>query len=212
MPLVVRFLGLVAAAAMVSALRAIILPGNGCSRSIRSCNWYGWMQDRLMESGLFTEVILQVMPDPVEAKEVVWVPHVLKEFNADEMTLIIGHSSGAQACMRLLERNRLFGAVLVSACYTDLGMPSEAVSGYYSRPWRWDDIKSNAAVGLGFGIVQVHSSDDPFIPMDEAEFVHSHLDTDFYRYDDRSHFFTNEDVEELLDVIVKRVRTDRDEL
>ena len=88
------------------------------------------MQDKLLESKLFSDVILEVMPDPIEAKESVWVPHVLNAFRADDATIIIGHSSGAEACMRLLEKQKLFGAVLVSACHTDLGMPSEAISGY----------------------------------------------------------------------------------
>jgi hypothetical protein len=33
------------------------------------------------------------------------------------------------------------GIVLVSPCYTDLGLPSEAAAGWYNRPWQWDKIK-----------------------------------------------------------------------
>jgi hypothetical protein len=47
----------------------------------------------------------------------------------------VGHSSGAEAAMRFAEGRRVAGLVLVAACHTDLGLPSEAVSGYYSRPW-----------------------------------------------------------------------------
>ena len=37
--------------------------------------------------------------------------------------------------MRFAEMRRVRGLVLVAACHTDLGLQSEAVSGYYSRPW-----------------------------------------------------------------------------
>ena len=36
--------------------------------------------------------------------------------------------------------------------------------------------------------------------------MHARLCTEFHRYDDRSHFFSREDVEELLNVILNKVR------
>ena len=72
--------------------------------------------------------------------------------------------------MRYLETDRILGLVLVSACHTDLGMESERISGYYSRPWEWDKIRSNAE-----WIVQYHSIDDPFIPIEEARHVAKNL-------------------------------------
>ena len=43
----------------------------------------------------------------------------------DANTVLVGHSSGAVAAMRLLEKTPLLGAVLVSACHTDLGDAGE---------------------------------------------------------------------------------------
>ena len=87
------------------------------------------MSNKLTETGLFSEVVLTNMPDPYEAKEKIWLPFLLGRCDADASTILIGHSSGAEATMRLLENNKLLGAVLVSACHTDLGAPSEAISG-----------------------------------------------------------------------------------
>lgn len=185
-------------------LKVLIVPGNGCSSNIRDANWYGWMQDALSaHTDLFSSVTLRVMPDPFEAKESIWVPFILNELRADSKTIIIGHSSGAEACMRLMENNSIFGAVLVAACHTDLGAESEAISGYYNHPWQWEKQKANVGA---FGILQYHSSDDPFIPIHEAEFVAANLGSDFRRFADREHFFDSDSVQDVYESILARVR------
>ena len=189
------------------ALKVVIVPGNGCSSNIRGCNWYGWMQDRLSERpDLFSSVALTVMPDPFEAKQSIWVPYILNELGANSRTIVIGHSSGAEACMRLMEHHQIFGAVLVSACHTDLGSESEAISGYYNHPWKWEQQKANVGE---FGILQFHSSDDPFIPISEADYVADQLGTDYCKFSDRSHFFDAESVQDVFDAIVHRVESCR---
>ena len=87
-----------------SKSKCIILPGNGCpTGSIRTSNWYGWAEDAIRETQLFDEVILRDMPDPIGAQESIWIPFIKDELKADENTVVIGHSSGAEAAMRLLE-------------------------------------------------------------------------------------------------------------
>ena len=94
------------------------------------------------------------------------MPFILGELGANANTIVIGHSSGAEAALRLAEQQRLAGVVLVCACHTDLGEASEREAGYYSRPWLWEDMKSNTP-----WILQYHSTDDPFIPVAEARYV-----------------------------------------
>jgi len=188
---------------MTTSLRVIICPGNGCTSNIRRANFYGRAESLLKQAGLFAQVILEVMPDPNGAKESVWVPHLLS-LGANENAILIGHSSGAEAAMRLLENNKLFGAVLVSACHTDLGEPSERAAGYYSRPWDWERIKNN--VDPRFGIIQIHSRDDPFIPTHEAEHVAAALGSQFTMFDDRSHFFDATSIDDVLDQVIAKVR------
>lgn len=172
--------------------RVIILPGNGCS-NVQDANWYGEIQRELIRSKLFSEVILENMPDPYGAKESIWLPFVINELKVDKNTIVIGHSSGAVAAMRLLESHSLFGCVLVSACWTDLGDEGERLAGYYNRPWNWESIRANAS-----WIIQYHSIDDPFIPRAEADHVATHLATEYTCFDDRSHFFSASDVRHLL--------------
>jgi hypothetical protein len=75
--------------------RAIIVPGNGCPPGkVHKSNWYGWMQEQLVKTGIFSDVILRDMPDPFGAKECEWVPFLLRDCAVDANTLIIGLQRG----------------------------------------------------------------------------------------------------------------------
>jgi predicted alpha/beta hydrolase family esterase len=115
--------------------RIVIVPGMGCVPA-RDCNWYAWLQDKLEKdpSDRFN-VILEDMPDPHDARESYWVPFIRNTLKIDEKTILIGHSSGCQAIMRLVEKDKVQGIILVAACHTDLGNENERASEYYNRPW-----------------------------------------------------------------------------
>lgn len=183
--------------------RAIILPGNGC-RDVWASNWYADCQRALTASGVFDEVVLRDMPDPDRARESKWIPFIQHELHADANTVVIGHSSGAEAAMRLLELQRVRGVVLVAACHTDLGMASERAAGYYNRPWQWETIAANTDF-----ILQYHSTDDPFIPAAEADFVAAQLRSDYTLFDDRSHFFTWRDIAHIVPAIAEKLADKR---
>ena len=54
------------------------------------------------------------MPDPDLARMRYWLPFIEKNLKADSNSIIIGHSTGAVACMRYLASHQPLGA-----CYTD---------------------------------------------------------------------------------------------
>lgn len=103
--------------------------------------------------------------------------------------------------MRFLETGKPKGLILVSACHTDLGVPSETISGYYSRPWQWDTIRANAQF-----IVQFHSTDDPFIPIDEARHVAKHLQSEYIEHSNRNHYMAQK-LPEVVGVVLKKCAT-----
>jgi predicted alpha/beta hydrolase family esterase len=138
-------------------MKAAIIPGNG-SENIVNCNWYGWLFEEL-QSQHGVQAILRKMPDPVYARETIWLPFMEKELGCNRDTLIIGHSSGAAAAMRYAETRQVKGLVLISAYTSDLGDDVEKTSGYFSRPWDWEAIKRNTEFRVQFG-----SKDDPFLP------------------------------------------------
>jgi predicted alpha/beta hydrolase family esterase len=78
-----------------SFMRVVIVPGNG-GGSVRDSNWYAYAEGVLKKrTDIFDEVVLNDMPDPVKARESIWIPYLLDECQCDENTIIIGHSSGA---------------------------------------------------------------------------------------------------------------------
>jgi len=158
--------------------KIIITRGNGNSEPNE--NWFPYVKRELEKIGL--EVLNEKFPDPELAREKYWLPFI-KSLGADENTILIGHSSGAVATMRFAEKNKILGSVLVGACYTDLGDEGERKSGYYNRPWKWEDIKNNQQ-----WIVQFSSVDDPYIPVEEPRHINQKLQTEYYEYTDEGHF------------------------
>lgn len=186
------------AAIIPAETKVIICPGNGCT-DIRKSNWYGMLHNKLEAQGIIS--VCENFPDPNEAKRSIWLPHI-ESLGTDEGTILVGHSSGAQAALRYAETHKLKAVVLVAATYSDLGDAGERASGYYPRGndniYNFDAMKANCPVWHQF-----HSNDDPFIPLREAEKIREGLGlTGTYKMlPGHSHFF--EFFPELLDTIVE---------
>ncbi|KAG8549557.1 hypothetical protein GDO81_020822 [Engystomops pustulosus] len=115
------------AAAVVSPVKAVIVPGNG-GGNVESCIWYGWTKKRLDKIPNF-KCLLRNMPDPFTARESIWLSFMESDLQCDNKTIVIGHSSGAAAAMRFAETHQLFAIILVAAYTSDLGDENERESG-----------------------------------------------------------------------------------
>ena len=164
----------------VSKQRVIILPGCGCSPIERS-NWYTDLAASLNALPHYS-VIAPEMPDPVAAHRSVWLPFIAS-LDPSPSTIVVGHSSGAEAAMRLAETTRLKGLVLVSACVSDLGMESERESGWYDGEWQWERIRANCG-----WIVQLHGTDDWMVPIAEGQAVAAALHSQLIEQNGVGHF------------------------
>jgi uncharacterized protein len=160
------------------ATKAILIHGNGGGNS--NDVWLPYVERELSALGL--EVTNRSFPDAVKARSSYWLPFIT-ELGADERTILIGHSSGAVAALRYAEEHHILGSVLVGACYTDLGEPSERVSGYYNKPWDWQAIRDHQE-----WIIQYASPDDPYIPISQARFIQKQLGTQYFELPKRGHF------------------------
>jgi predicted alpha/beta hydrolase family esterase len=160
-------------------MKAIIIHGNGGGKP--TDNWIPYLKVELEKLGIVT--IAPQFPDPVLARASYWLPFLKDILKADEETIIIGHSSGAIAVMRYAEKNQILGSVLVGTYYTTLGVEAEELSGYFDTPWDWEAIKKNQR-----WIIQFASTNDPWIPIAEARFVHDKLNTEYHEFTTQGHF------------------------
>ena len=181
---------------MTTPAKAILIHGNGGCTAADF--WLPSVEHDLRALGL--TVINQTFPDNIKARSSFWLPF-LESLGNDEQTILIGHSSGAMAAMRYAETHRLLGSVLVGVCHTDLGDRFEAASGYYNRPWPWDQIRANQQwIGI------FNSTDDPHIPIAEPRFVAAQLRGNYFEFTNRGHF-TNAAFPELTDYVRRKLGT-----
>lgn len=160
-------------------IKIILIPGNG-NCSIHD-NWYQSVGTNLKSHGF--NVILREFPDRELARQEYWIPFLHDDLNANEHTILIGHSSGAVAAMRYAEKYPILGSVIVSAYHTDLGMETEKFSGYFSEIWNWDKIRANQKF-----ISVIASQDDPWIPITEPRYIQSKLECEYHEFTNQGHF------------------------
>ena len=181
----------------VKDIKVIIIPGNGGDKP--EDKWFHYVVGELGKLGL--EVINREFPDPVLARKEYWLSFLEKELQADDNTILIGHSSGAIAALRFAETYKILGSVLVSAYLDDLGIESEKQSGYFTDPWDFNAIKKNQE-----WIIQFASTDDPYFSIEQPRFIRDNLQTEYYEFNDRGHFGSEwKEFPELITAVKKRI-------
>lgn len=160
-------------------MKIVLVHGNGGGTG--EDNWFPEVKRELEKLG--HQALSPTFPDNQVAHENIWLPYLKDELKADENTILIGHSSGGVAALRYAEQHKILGSVIVSANYTDLGDATEKASGYYAHPWDWEKIKANQK-----WILQFASTDDPYIPIAEARFIHERVGSEYFEFTDRGHF------------------------
>jgi predicted alpha/beta hydrolase family esterase len=181
-------------------IRAILIHGNGNCKP--TDNWFPYLKKELEKLGI--KVGAPQFPDTELARASYWLPFLEQELKADENTMLIGHSSGAIAAMRYAETHRILGSALIGTYYTDLGIPTEKLSGYFDAPWNWNAIAKNQR-----WIIQFAGVNDPWVPIQEAHIVRDRLNTEYYESPDQGHFggdYYKETFPELLQAIKVKIQ------
>ena len=162
-------------------MRAILIPGNGNGGDLSDSLWYPWLARELR--ALDIEIALRAFPDPLYAREHIWKDFVVRELGLDDMTIMIGHSSGAACALRLMEEHVTGGCLLVCAYDNDLGDDLERGSGYFSRPFDYAKMRRNTP-----WIVQFHSRNDHLVPVAVARGLAERLQSRYVETGEDGHF------------------------
>ena len=174
--------------------RIIFIHGNQSTHW--SFAWARWLKQELAKREYQT--FFETFPDSIIARVEYWLPFLKEYIKAGENDVIVGWSSGAVAALRYAEENKICGSVLVGPSYTDLDDDLERQSGYFGKPWNWENIKANQT-----NIVLVHSDNDPFIPQEQFEFIAEKLDPVIIKIPGAKHFMDRDTFPEILDYILK---------
>ena len=153
-------------------------------------NWFPWLKKQLEKHGW--KVWIPDLPRSDKPSVKRYNKYILKdndwEFN--ENSVIIGHSSGAVAILGLLQelpnKTVINKCILVAAFKNDLGWNS--LEGLFDKPFDFQKIKSRAK-----HFIFIHSDNDPYCPLEHAEFLSNKLNGKLIIKKGQKHFNLEQD-------------------
>lgn len=172
-------------------------------------NWFPWLKTELQKRGY-----------------TVWVPDLpgadrpnIERYNSFLLgsnwdfndNLVIGHSSGAVAILGLLSElppDTKIGTAIFAGAFTKRLSESPSwgmLRELFEKPFDFEAIKQKADK-----LIFVHSEDDPYCPIEQAEYLCQQLDGEFVRLNGLGHFTYGLDKRfkkfpELLEIIDRQV-------
>jgi len=161
---------------------ALILHGTGNNHK---GNWFPWLKNELEKKGY--KVWVPDLPNSEQANVKRYNKFIFAnkdwEFNND--SVIIGHSSGAVAILGLLQKLpdnvRVNRCILVASFMNDFGNPD--FSGLFEEPFDFEKIKTKSNK-----FIIVHSDDDPYCPLSHAEYFAEKLGGELIVKKGQGHF------------------------
>lgn len=164
--------------------RAVILHG---TRADHTHNWFPWLKTELEKLGY--KVWVPDLPQADRPNMERYNEFLLGQGWDFRDNLIIGHSSGAVAILGLLqalpEQTKINTAFLVGSFTKRLSEdPSwDMLTELFYKPFNFEAIKKKAGK-----FIFVHSDNDPFCPLEQAQDLHGKLGGEFVLMPGMGHF------------------------
>lgn len=166
-------------------------------------NWFMWLKGKLIGEGY--NVWLPQLPNPDKPDSKAYTDFLLskEDFIFDKDTIIIGHSSGAVEILHLLQNlpkgSSVKAAILVSAFKDNLDW--EALDGLFVEALDFEAIKKHCA-----NFIFIHSDNDPYSPIEHAEYLAEQTGGKLITFEEQGHFNTEQSPQykqfpQLLDII-----------
>jgi len=147
-------------------------------------NWFQWLKTELEAKGL--QVWLPALPNPNQPSLAKWATYVHDNcpFTLDSDTLIVGHSSGAILALILAQQNpQPIGAVLAVSVFHDNSLKWEPNNSLFDVAFNWQAIREQTKK-----LLFVHSDTDPYVPLDQAQYVADNCQAELIMIPDQGHF------------------------
>ncbi len=162
--------------------KALILHGTGGNHT---ANWFPWLQKELEQRNykVWTPDLPQADKPNIQRYNQFLFSN--NDFYFDEVTILIGHSSGAVAILGLLEAlpmgKRVDVCYLVGSFRNDLKW--DALKELFLQPFDFANIKTKARK-----FIFIHSDNDPYCPLDHAQYLSEELDGELLVKEGQQHF------------------------
>ncbi len=155
-----------------------------------SSSWLPWLKTQLETAGW--KVWVPDLPNAHEPNIARYNKHIFanKDWVFDDQTVIVGHSSGSLAALGILQalpKNIVVNqAILISSFKNDLGWPN--LSGLFETPLDFEAIKKHAK-----NFLFIHSDDDPYCPLEHAQYLSKKLNGELRVIPGQKHFSAGTD-------------------
>lgn len=148
-------------------------------------NWFPWFKEELEKKGYKVWVPDLPISERANVKRYNKFIFANKDWEFNNDSTIIGHSSGAVAILGLLQKLpdgvKINKAILVASFMNDFGRSE--FSGLFEEPFDFAKIKTKSDK-----IIFVHSDDDPYCPLSHAEYLSSQLGAQLVVIKGQGHF------------------------
>lgn len=153
-------------------------------------NWFPWLQSKLKERG--HRVWVPDLPRADKPNIERYNNYIIsnKDWDFNEGSIIIGHSSGAVAILGLLqalpEDTKVDTCILVGSFKDGLGWDS--LDSLFEEPFDFEIIKARSK-----RFIFIHSDNDPYCPLEHAEYLSGKLDGELIIKEGEGHFTLGKD-------------------
>lgn len=140
---------------------AVILHGTGGNSK---GNWFPWLKKELEKKGY--KVWVPDLPDANRPNVGNYNPFLFNNWDYNDETILIGHSSGSVAILSLLDhlpKNvQVRKSILVAGFTDDLGW--DVLNGMFINEFNWENIKKRSKEFVLF-----HSDNDPYVDLQHGK-------------------------------------------
>lgn len=185
---------------------ALILHG---TKNSPNDNWFTWLKGNLELLGY--NVWTPQLPQSDKPTITTYNEFLLsQDFDFNSETILVGHSSGAVAILGLLQS--LPEHITLNACYL-IGsfkdnnfLKWDALDGLFLNPFDFYKIKKKAKK-----FIFIHSDNDPYCPLEHAEFLNEQLKGELVILPGQKHFSIStagekyKEFPELLNIVKKNL-------
>lgn len=164
--------------------QALILHGTDATPA---SNWFTWLKEQLGQDGY--KVWLPQLPNSDKPNTKTYNQFLLanQDFEFNDETIIIGHSSGAVEALSLLQHllvdEKVKEVFLVSAFRDNLGW--DALKDLFIEPFDFEVIRTKADK-----FVFLHSDNDPYCPIEHAQYLAEQVGGELIVKSGQGHFNT----------------------